>query len=139
MTVPDALEFEDYKGDHAGMCETQQLMALCPQLVDLGRKAPTAPADPWCGAVFAKTGRRPNRETGEKIIASQVEKLGRIQRELLGAYEPKDGWAVPNQDRVEEYWQTFERITRKYWTASSTFDEYRAGAPPFPGWDALGL
>ena len=51
---------------------------------------------------------------------------------------------MPSQDEVEEYWQSFERLTRKYWAISTAWQEYdpeseTKGAPPFPGWEALGM
>ncbi len=135
----ECIDFEDYKGDHAGMCETQQLMSLRPELVDLERCEPSPNSGPWCGTDFSTSPGRPTREVGERIVASQVEELGRIQRRLLAAHRPAEGRPVPNQDEVEEMWHTFDRLTRKYWVMSTAWEEYPQGPPPFPGWEALGV
>ena len=135
----ESIDFEDYHGDHAGMCETQQLMALREDLVDLTRAEPSPESGPWCGVDFSREPLPPNAETGRKIVASQIEKLGRMQRELLAAYTPVESYTVPHQDDVEECWQTFDRLTRKYWVVSNTWDEFPDGPPQFPGWEALGL
>jgi creatinine amidohydrolase/Fe(II)-dependent formamide hydrolase-like protein len=128
-----------YRGDHAGLCETQQLMALRPELVDLSRDEPSPKSGPWCGTRFGRGEERaPSRATGERIVTSQIETLGQVQRQLLTAYRPIEGWQVPDQNRVEEVWRSFERLTRKYWFMSVTMEEHRAGGPPpFPGWQAL--
>lgn len=125
------------KGDHAGMCETQQLMVLRPDLVDLSQKEPSPRSGPWCGRDFSKSQQQPESEIGSSIVQSQIEKLGRVQKELLGNYQPIAGWSAPNQDEVEQMWHTFDRLTRKYWVLSTSWEEFREGPPPFPGWDAL--
>ena len=136
----ECIRFEDYRGDHAGPCETQQLMALRPELVDLSQKEPSPLSGPWAGSQFPDAdGQSPTREIGERIVASQIECLGKVARGLLESYEPIAGWTVPSQNDVDDMWHRFERLTRKYWVISTTYpDEFRAGPPPFPGWDALG-
>jgi len=42
----EAIHYKDYHGDHAGRCETSQLMALRPDLVDLTRM----PGEPYEGS-----------------------------------------------------------------------------------------
>ncbi len=54
----EAIELEGVRGDHAGRCETSQLWALRPELVDLSRLAPGAPDE--IGRVLA-TGRDAGR------------------------------------------------------------------------------
>jgi creatinine amidohydrolase/Fe(II)-dependent formamide hydrolase-like protein len=136
----ECIRFEDYRGDHAGICETQQLMALRPELVDLSRKEPSPRSGTWAGTQFPDSqGRSPIREVGERIVASQIECLGKVAGELLESYEPVAGWAGPSQNDVDDIWHRFERLTRKYWLLSTTYpEEYREGPPPFPGWEALG-
>ena len=134
----ESMSYGNWRGDHAGPCETQQLMAIRPDLVDLSRAEPSPRSGPWCGVDFAALGITPEEDVGRKIVAAQVENLGRIARDLLEAYRPSESYSVPSQDAVEEYWHTFERLTRKYWSVSATWDEYAAGPPPFPGWEALG-
>ena len=135
----ECIDFGGYRGDHAGPCETQQLMALRPELVDLTRPEPSPKSGPWCGVDFANAPDPPTGEMGEQIVASQIRTLGRVQRDLLAAHRPRDGWAPPNQDQLDEGWHTFARLTRKYWVCSSTVEEYGAPPPPFPGWEALGV
>jgi len=136
----ECIEYENYRGDHAGMCETQQLMAIRPDLVDLSRKEPSPRSGPWCGTDFPGKGLHPDAETGNRIVRSQIEALGRVQRELLEAFRPVEGWNAPNQDEAEEMWHTFDRLTRKYWRSSMAWEEWnKVPPPPFPGWDALGM
>ena len=136
----ELIRHEDYHGDHAGVCETSQLLALRPELVDLGRREEESPNGPWAGTRFPlPDGRAPSRELGEKIVASQIAHLGEIQQALLGAYRPLDGWQAPTLTDVEALWARFELRTRKYWVTAQTWDEYVNGKlPPFPGWEALG-
>ena len=134
----ECIEYLDYAGDHAGPCETQQLMALRPELVDLSRAAPSETSDPWCGVTFPDTA-TPTKEVGERIVASQVEALGRVHRDLLRHYKPITGWAAPDQNQAEAIWHIFERATRKYWVLSSCQAEYGQPPPEFPGWEELGL
>jgi len=133
-------EHKDYRGDHAGVCETSQLMYLRPELVDLSRTAETLPFGSFCGVAFPdKKGYSPSRELGERIVVSQVKRLGELQREMLDAHTPVDGWRAPSLTDVEALWTRFERMTRKYWWSSLTLDEHSGGQrPPFPGWEALG-
>jgi creatinine amidohydrolase len=135
----ECIDYQDYRGDHAGMCETQQLMALRPELVDLTQPEPSPTSGPWLGTDFTRYSQQPDAETGLKIVNSQIENLGKIQTGLLQKYTPKPNWTPPNQDKVVEMWHTFERLTRKYWSLSTTKQEYRKGKPPFPGWESLGV
>jgi hypothetical protein len=136
----EAIEYEDYHGDHAGLCETQQLMALRPHLVDLARAEPSPLSGPWGGTQFPDAaGRTPKRQEGEAIVASQVAHLAAAADRLLRDYDPRDGWQTPSQNDVCALGRRFERSTRKYWVMSTTYpDEYEGGPPAFPGWDALG-
>ena len=75
-----------------------------------------------------------------RIVQSQINKLGRVQKELLGNYRPVAEWDAPNMDEIDRMWHTFDRITRKYWWLSLTMEEYcDHSKPEFPGWDALGI
>lgn len=135
----ECIQHEDFKGDHAGICETSQLMALCPSLVDLDRrKVPGELGTRYAAGVdFEQAAMLPSRELGEKIVDSQIAELGRTAGKLLDAYEAEPGWTAPSQNDVESIWRRFERVTRQYWT--TTYDEYKAhDRREFPGWDALG-
>ncbi len=133
----EAIQYEDFAGDHGGLCETSQLMALRPELVDLSRKE--SDARPWAGMAFPTAGdKMPSAELGEAIIASQVRRLGEMQRELLSSYEQRPRWQAPSLTEVAALWNSFEKMTRKYWWCSLTLDELLSGKRvEFPGWDAV--
>jgi creatinine amidohydrolase len=83
----EAIEYEDFHGDHAGRCETSQLWALRPELVDSSRLDQLTPGAP-CGLMATgPDAAQATRRTGEAIVASQVAWLGRKGAELLAAYE----------------------------------------------------
>ncbi|MCD6416644.1 MAG: creatininase family protein [Planctomycetes bacterium] len=138
----EAINYKDYSGDHAGRCETSQLMALAPEMVDLSRRTvpPELGTSYATGVNFDDEDALPSREEGLKIVESQVEQLGRMARELLEAYEPAPDWQAPSQRDVEDVWHRFEQTTWPYWNA--TFSEYREALEgkgrKFPGWEALG-
>jgi creatinine amidohydrolase len=89
----EAIRYKDYRGDHAGRCETSQLMALRPELVDLTRM----PADVYEGVIFASpsNARTSSRREGEAIVASQVAYFERLSNELLRLSE-----AQPPAERI---------------------------------------
>jgi creatinine amidohydrolase len=135
----ELIRFEDYRGDHAGVCETSQLMALRPELVDLSRTTvPRALGGRLLGTAFPdKKGRSPDAGVGESIVRSQVERMGEIKRKLLASYRPQAGWEAPSLRDVDDIWHRFERVTRKYWTATWREHKEKTG-PKFPGWEELG-
>lgn len=137
---PELIRVPGYGGDHAGVTETSQMLAIRPDLMDLSREAKDWPTGRWAGCDFpSPDGRSPSAEVGEQIVASQVARLGEIQRELLESRKPKPGWQAPSFNDTEALWQRFETLTRKYWWCSLTLDELEAGAgPKFPGWETLG-
>ena len=143
----EVIRCEGYGGDHAGVTETSQLLAVRPDLVDLSMHEDESPGGPWVGTAFPDgRGRTPSAEAGARIVASQVARLGEMQREMLAACRPADGWVAPTLNDVAALWADFGRLTRKYWTMSLTLEEYRtidrSGDTRypwgFPGWDALG-
>jgi creatinine amidohydrolase len=136
----ELIDFENYRGDHAGVCETSQLMALRPELVDLDRTVENSPLGKFCGSAFPnKSGVMPSAELGESIVSSQIRRLAEVQAELLGSYRPSDGWEAPTLNDVSDLWNRFERLTRKYWWFSRTLGEYgRKSGVDFPGWEELG-
>jgi creatinine amidohydrolase len=129
------IRHEDYGGDHAGIVETSQLMALRPELVEMERRRPGK--DPWIGHVT--DAKPPGPELGEKIVQSQIERLGDVQRELLDAYAPRDDWQAPSHTDTAALWTRFEAVSRRYWVMDQTFAEYKGERPKpaFPGWAAL--
>jgi len=140
MSDGEIIRYENYYGDHAGICETAQLMALRPEFVDLSKRDSTSPNGPWVGTEFPlPDGRMPTPELGEKIVSSQIATLGQIVKEELSAYQPKPGWQAPNLHETASIYRQFEAITRKYWWCSLSLSEAHQGPPPpFPGWDLLG-
>jgi creatinine amidohydrolase len=130
------------RGDHAGVIETSQLMAIRPDLVDLRLKEDDSATGPWAGQEFPDhNGLQPDRDFGEAMVSSQVKGLGREIEEMLSRFESRTGYTAPGQNLIEEKWDTFSRTTRKYWVPL-TFDEYfspKEGKAEFPGWEKLGL
>ena len=127
-----------YRGDHAGVCETSQLMALHPGLVDLTRQTGNEElGSRFAGGVNFTNGPLPTKEIGEKIVASQIRNLTGTAQRLLTEYRPRAGWRAPDLNQTEALWQSFERLTQKYWTMS--YREYKAGRADgqIPDWETL--
>jgi len=126
-----------YRGDHAGVCETSQLMVLRPGLTDLSCRAGNEELGKrYAAGLDFDNGPIPTEEIGERIVESQIRNLGETAKRLLLEYQHKDGWVAPNLDETEDIWRSFERLTAKYWTVSYT--EYKAGKPyPSPDWEEL--
>lgn len=127
-----------HRGDHAGITETSQLMALCPGFVDLSRRTvPEELGTRFAGFVDFTQGTQPSEEIGRKIVESQVRNLGKLARQLLSEYRPKPGYKAANINVTEGIWHRFERVTRKYWTGC--FKDYKSGGMfKFPEWSDLG-
>jgi creatinine amidohydrolase len=117
----EAIRYKDYHGDHAGRCETSQLWALRPELVDISR----IPDEPGAEVVFASTydARHSSRKEGEAIVASQVAFLGRLAEVLL-----KEAEGQPPSERIswaeaEQIWQ--EMLSdRSGWTSVQPAERY---------------
>jgi creatinine amidohydrolase len=75
----------EHKGDHAGMVETSLLWALRPECVDVSR----IPAEYKRGEQFAmgKDAGQADRRVGERMVADEVEFLGKKAGELLEEYD----------------------------------------------------
>jgi len=136
----ELIRYADYRGDHAGVCETSQLMCLRPERVDLSRSVDASPIGRFGGTLFpTPDGRTPSAELGEKIVASQIERLGVIQKELLEHYTPRADHQAPSFHDIAALWARFEHTTRKYWWCSRTYQEYLDNVTiEFPGWEVLG-
>ena len=84
----EAIDVEGIEGDHAGKCETSQLWALRPELVDMSRLAPGMPDEIRRIMATGRDAGESSRRLGERIVDSQVAWLGRKASELLGAWQP---------------------------------------------------
>lgn len=109
----EAIAYEDVHGDHAGRCETSQLWALRPDLVDMSRLIPRS-----TGEIVMATGhdaQESSRRLGEAIVASQVAFFGRVTAELLAAYQPPQTPAnrVPGNPRGAPTFAEIERLWRE--------------------------
>ncbi len=121
----EAIRYKDYRGDHAGRCETSQLWALCPERVDLSRM----PEGAFQGVVFASPSdaRKASRREGEAIVASQVAFLGRLAAALL-----REAEGFPPCERIpggeaEAIWQLM-LAEKPRWISSHPAEGF---------WDAL--
>jgi len=99
----EAIRFKDYHGDHAGRCETAQLWALRPELVDVSR----IPEEPFAGRLFASShdAKTSSRQDGEGIVASQVKFFQRLSDELLRQAETQPPSERITGDDAERIWQ----------------------------------
>ncbi len=84
----EAIDYEDFHGDHAGRCETSQLWALRPEMVDISRLAHGSGDEISHIMATGPDAGRATRRNGDGIIASQIAWLGRKADELLAAYQP---------------------------------------------------
>ncbi len=95
----------DGEGDsgHADKIETSELMALNPECVDLTR-IDTIQV-PGNGFAMGPEARLSNRRVGERMIASEMDGLGRRGRELLQQYQTlKPEHKLKSFGQVEEIW-----------------------------------
>lgn len=127
-----------WRGDHAGVCETSQLMALRPGMTDMHYKTGNAElGERYAAGVNFSAGPLPTEEIGEKIVESQVQNLCGTATRLLSEYRLKDGWSAPDLNAVEKVWNDFDRMARKHWTVA--YSEYRGRKSYFqlPDWEEL--
>jgi len=120
----EAIQYKDYHGDHAGRCETSQLWALCPDMVEISR----VPDGPPERRVFASSSdaRHSSRSEGEAIVASQVAFLGRLADALLREAEGKPPSERISGEQAEQIWQEM-RAERPKWISThgtEKFHEY---------------
>lgn len=91
-------------GDHAGKVETSLLWALRPECVDVSR----IPAQWKRGEAFAMGQDAPqsSRQAGERMVADEVEWLGKKAQALLEEYERvKPQHTFTTFETVEQVWQ----------------------------------
>lgn len=99
----EAIDYMGVRGDHAGRTETSQLWHLYPDLVDMGR----LPADRHQPPVVAgRDCHEASPELGERIVASQVETIGRRALRLLAEYRDWPGHAVMPSSDVMALWES---------------------------------
>ena len=110
----ETIEYEGFHGDHAGRCETSQLWALRPELVDMSRLALGTPEEISQVMATGPDAAQAARRTGDAIVASQVAWLGRKAAALLGEYKApvKPASPIPGNPlgaltfgEVERVWQ----------------------------------
>ncbi|GAC1431863.1 MAG: hypothetical protein NVSMB65_05410 [Chloroflexota bacterium] len=82
----ETIQYGDFHGDHAGRCETSQLWALRPDLVDMSRLAQGTREEITTVMATGGDAAAAGRRTGEAIVASQVAWLGARAAGLLSAY-----------------------------------------------------
>ncbi len=134
----ECIGYGDYKGDHAGPCETSQLWALRPDLVDISR----IPEHEDGERIFASALQpdEASRLEGERIVASQVRNLVGGGNRLLerstgkledpgveGAREICDDM-MARADRGEIEWVYLMDQDRRseYWSAEGEGGRHRA-------------
>jgi hypothetical protein len=121
----ELIRYKDYHGDHAGICETSQLMALRPEMVDLSRM----PAEPIDGVLFASSeeARRSSRCEGDAIVRSQSESLRRLSEMML-----QDAETYPTGD-----WLSFAEV-ETIWSQVATLQDSWISTHPADGfWEYL--
>jgi creatinine amidohydrolase len=111
----EAIRYKQYHGDHAGRCETSQLWALRPDLVDVSR----IPVEPFDGVVFASPhdARASSRREGEAIVASQVAYLQRLADELLRQAQEQPPCERIPAAKADAIWQEM-LVERANWISS---------------------
>ena len=119
----EAIHYKDYHGDHAGRCETSQLWALLPEMVDISRIPDTASRK----VVFASTSdaRHSSRIEGEAIVASQVAFLERQAGHLLAAAETQPPSERISWEQTEQVWQEM-LAERAAWISSHSPEGFHA-------------
>ena len=98
-------------GDHAGKVETSLLWALRPECVDLSR-IPEQAVEPGSAFAMGRNARESNRRVGERMVADEVEWLGKKARELRDEYQRvKPTHNFTTFEAVEQAWR--ERVAPK--------------------------
>lgn len=96
------------RSDHAGKVETSLLWAVRPDCVDLSRIPPDWVPDPVFGMgpfAMGADAAQANRQTGDRMIADEVDWLGNKGHELLADYDVmKPQHTFLTFERVEEIW-----------------------------------
>jgi creatinine amidohydrolase len=111
-----------FKGDHAGKFEISQLLALRPDLVDLGR-LPRADG-PRGGSRFAlgDDAAEATAEHGRNILEAQLFSLGEIMRRMTALLAAGPGPRV-SLSQAEEIWAAFAREPIPLLTANPAPDQ----------------
>jgi len=99
----EAIRYKHYCGDHAGKCETSQLWALRPDMVDISR----IPEKPFDGPLFASPydARESSQQEGEAIVASQVAFLKKLADALLRQAKKRAPGERISAQATEAIWQ----------------------------------
>jgi creatinine amidohydrolase len=126
-----------YRGDHAGICETSQLMTLIPGLTDLKHQSGNDElGHRYAAGIDFDERPLPSEEIGTRIVESQIRNLGAEATRLIEAYCPIESWKAPDLNATEKIWIDFMRLMRPYWSVS--YNEYQSGKRrAIPDWDDL--
>ena len=134
----ECIDYKQYKGDHAGPCETSQLWALRPDLVDVSR----IPEHDGSERIFASNlqPHEASRVEGDRIVASQVRNLVEAGNRLLeqapgGLVDPgPDGareicaemMARADAGEIDWVYQMEQERHAQYWSADGDGGKHRA-------------
>lgn len=90
-------------GDHAGKVETSLMMAIDPACSDMTRLP--AKDDLGCHWAMGRNAYESNRQVGERMVADEVEFIGKKVNELLREYDNlKPKHTFRTYDDVEKFW-----------------------------------
>lgn len=114
----ELIDYRDYHGDHAGIIETSQLMALRPDLVEMERLTRERVDNHYYAA--GRTAPESTAELGEAIVQSQIRRLGEVGKALLASYDGPQNPASLSFDETERIWEALEArreewVTLKLW------------------------
>ena len=116
----ELIDYMNYHGDHAGIIETSQLLALRPDLVDMERLTPEHVANHYYAA--GKTAPESSAVLGEAIVTSQIRRLGEVGKSLLATYDGQENPPAISYDETEKIWEALEArrdewVTLKLWNS----------------------
>lgn len=122
----ELIDYMNFHGDHAGIVETSQLMALRPDLVDMQRLTPEHVNSHYYAA--GKTAPGSTSALGEAVIASQIRSLGEVGKGLLEAYNAQEKSNPLSFDETEKIWEEVE-ARRDEWVTLKLWDSQKPVGP----------
>jgi creatinine amidohydrolase len=121
-------------GDHAGKVETSLLWALRPELVDVSRMPPVHVR----GQVFAmgEDAYQADRQVGERMVADEIEWLGRKAGALLADYDAlRPSHTFTTFAAVEEAWRELVEPELPKFKTSQRLWEWEEDIPEDSPWN----